>query len=499
MSFHKAFALFVTPALVFLLILGCLAPTSAKVKVSIAGSYEEVESTTENGIQYVSLSQLAQTLGGSLDWEIIGHQISYTHDEFRFDFVIASPYFTLNDSIFNMTYGAIVKNGQLFVPVETFLPYLDKAAVEEIDWDESTHAVLVDPNGFDATDLSVSIKANGVLVEIFLSKPVGYDIFVTEGNWVNVSLRDCRINSERIISRKDPRLMYKISTHQEGTTGQISMQFKKPIDQWHHKLVEEPLRIQISIPDQSFEIETVDNNPVGPDELVDAVVIDAGHGGSDYGAIGRNGTREKDVTLAIAKELATKFRREKSIKVIMTRESDKTVSLEERASIANKAGADLFISIHANASPKAQARGWNVFFLAPAKNDSARAVAQLENSYFLREKTLNDEDLPDTDSDDPVLSILNEMIMTEFQAESQDFALMLDREMRKNLDIPARGVDQAGFFVLNKIFMPSLLVESAFISNTSEERMLKDRKFQTQIAQSIYDAVLRFKGKYEQK
>ena len=98
----------------------------------------------------------------------------------------------------------------------------------------------------------------------------------------------------------------------------------------------------------------------------------------------------------------------------------------------------------------------------------------------------------------PVLTILNEMIMTEFQSESHDFALMVDREFRRSLKIPARGVDQAGFFVLNMIFTPSVLVETGFISNKKEEKLLRGRRYQKAVAKAIYKAIKRFKVKYEE-
>ena len=93
--------------------------------------------------------------------------------------------------------------------------------------------------------------------------------------------------------------------------------------------------------------------------------------------------------------------------------------------------------------------------------------------------------------------ILNDMIQNEFSAESADLAYMTDMEMRRKLNLTPRGVDHAGFIVLNQVFMPSVLVESAFISNHDEERLLRSKDFRRQVAEAIYDAVLRFKGKYE--
>ncbi len=473
---------------------------AGKVKIAISGGYEEIESYSEKKVEYLSLSSLVDVLGGSLDWEAVGYHVRYTGEGFRFDFVIGSPFVKLNDSVYNLTYPATYKDGMLFVSGATFIPFLDRVTTRKITWDADSKVVRVNSEYFNVNDMAVSAKANGLLIEIFLTNALNYDIFVTEGNWLNVSIRDARVNNQRIVSRRDPRYMYRVSTHQAEASGQVSIRLKRNIENWHHKLVYDPPRIQISIADEGFEIDSADSNPViGPDDKIDVIVVDAGHGGKDYGAVGRSGTKEKDVVLKIAKELAKLIRKDKQFKVIMTRDRDKLVSLDERARIANNAGADLFISIHANANPKRSVRGWNVFFLAPARNDSARSAAQLENSFFLRELSIEEPegDNVDEESFDPIVGILNEMIITEFQVESHDFAMMVDREFRRKLKTPARGVDQAGFFVLNKVFTPSVLVEAAFISNKSEEKLLKKKDYQKKVARGIYDAIKRFKTKYE--
>ncbi|MBN1213621.1 MAG: N-acetylmuramoyl-L-alanine amidase [candidate division Zixibacteria bacterium] len=494
--------LFITSFLMLLVFLLTTADIFGdKIKISISGGFEEIRFFEKNRVVYYSLSELAEILGGQLDWEIIGHKVKYTEPNFRFDFLIESPYFRLDDSLFNLTYPALYDEGQLFVAAETFTPFLDGVTVQKITWDGDSRMLRVEPEYFNVTDFGISSKANGILIEVFLTSALNYDVFVTEGNWINISIPDARINSPRILSRKDPRYMYKLNVHQVANTGQISLRLKKNVNKWSHKLVFDPPRIQVSIPDIDFEIDPSDTSPViGPDNKIDVIIVDPGHGGKDYGAIGQSGTREKDIVLNIGKELAKIIRKDKQFKVIMTRDRDEYVSLEERAKIANEAGADLFISIHANASPRKNVTGWNVFFLAPARNDSARAVAQLENSFFLRELSAGGDNPGETDDDvyyDPIVNILNEMIMTEFQAESHDFAMMVDREFRRNLKTPARGVDQAGFFVLNKVFTPSVLVEAAFISNKTEEKILKDKDYQKEIAEGIYRAVKRFKAKYE--
>ncbi|MDF1545440.1 MAG: N-acetylmuramoyl-L-alanine amidase [bacterium] len=484
-------------SLTILLMTGTSLP-AADTEVFVSGGKEKIDRIKIDRVEYVSLSQLVEILGGRLDWVIVGHKVSYLTSNNRFEFLIDAPYFRLNDSTYNMTFPAQYFEGDLYVYPETFFPYLDRVLAQKITYSSSQKSIRIDSDYFNVSDLAISAKANGLLMEIFLTGEMAYEIFVTEGNWINVSIRDGKLNSSKILSRRDSRYMYRLKTHQADGSGQISMRMKRPVKNWHHKLAFDPPRIQISIADAEFSIDTAETNAViGPDDKIDVIVIDAGHGGSDYGAIGRGGTREKDVSLSIARELAKLIRKDKQFKVIMTRDRDKTVTLEQRAQIANQAAADLFVSIHANSSVKRRVRGWNVFFLAEAKNDSARSVEQLENSAFLKEGRDESDNGNEDFFADPILSILNDMLMTEFQAESHDFALMCDREMRRNLDIPARGVDQAGFYVLNKVFTPSVLIESGFISNKTEENLLKDGKYQKKVAEALYKAIKRFRAKYE--
>ncbi len=472
-----------------------------EIQVSISGGHEEIDAFEQGEITYISFSELAGILGGELDWHIVGHWITYKYDTVRFDFLVGSPFFKSNDSAFNLTFPAVFGNGQLYLPAETLTPFLDQAFPQKFTWSKSNQTLRIDSEYFNVTDLAISPKENGLLIEVFLTGSLAYDIFVTEGNWLNISVRDGRLNVSKIQSRRDRRYLYNLKCHQAPGSGQISMRLRRAIDKWHHKAAFDPPRIQISIADAEFELDTsTDDRAIGPDDRIDVIVIDPGHGGSDYGAIGGEGTREKDVVLDIAKRLAKLIRKDKQFKVVLTRDRDETVTLQERADIANNAGADLFISIHANASVKRHVRGWNVFFLAPAKNDSARAVAQFENSFFLRERgalEAHQSGLDQDGPDDPVLTILNEMIMTEFQEESHDFAMMVDRQFRQSLKIPPRGVDQAGFFLLNMVFTPSVLIETGFISNNSEEKLLRSSDYRKKAAAAVYEAIKRFRAKYE--
>jgi len=222
------------------------------------------------------------------------------------------------------------------------------------------------------------------------------------------------------------------------------------------------------------------------------VVIDPGHGGKDPGAIGVTGLKEKEVILDIAQRLAKLLRTRLGLKVILTRNDDTFIPLSARTKLANAQGADLFVSIHANASKRREANGFETYFLDQAKNDAGRAAAILENSALRFElPEVSVAGMSDLDF------ILYDMIQNEFHQESEHLAGIIQGELEKKLHIGSRGVNQAPFYVLNGAYMPAVLVEAAFISNPEEETLLKKRWFRQKIAESLYESVRAFKEKYE--
>jgi N-acetylmuramoyl-L-alanine amidase len=468
---------------------------SSEISVKLSGGIEKINSLREHRISYFSMSQLAEILGESISWDIVGISAVLETEKNRMTFFINSPYINVNDTVKNLIYPVKMIKGSLYLPAGTFLPLLDLARSERIVWDEGRDVIRIDSEWYNITDLAMSPKSNGLLIEIFVSEPVDYEIYVSEGNWLNVTVPGGRVNLRQLLSRKSGKYLKDMNVFQFEGSAQISLRQKQRIGKYTHRFQPNPGRIQISLLDTTIvSVAQRGVDKVGPDERIDKIIIDAGHGGKDYGAIGLRKTQEKKIVLDIAKRLAKLIRKEKLFEVIMTREKDEYVSLEERASIANSSNGDIFISIHANASPKRSARGFQVFFLAPANNDEARAAAQLENAPFLAEL--------DTDLDgqmDNLSFILSDMIQTEFQQESADLASMVDREFRKKLSrkTRARGIDQAGFVVLNQVYMPSILVEAAFVTNRNDENLLKDKHYRQEMAEAVYSGLKRFKDKYE--
>ncbi|MDD2889170.1 MAG: N-acetylmuramoyl-L-alanine amidase [bacterium] len=220
------------------------------------------------------------------------------------------------------------------------------------------------------------------------------------------------------------------------------------------------------------------------------VIIDAGHGGKDPGAVGYAGLQEKLVTLDVAKIVAEKLSSENAIDCILTREIDTFISLGKRAKIANDVEASLFLSIHCNAGKRRSATGTEIYFLSPAKTTWARAVEARENASLQYENKEERSELQ---------SILWDLAQTEFLKESNTLAGKLVDGISKSNNIINRGVLQANFCVLRKVYMPACLVEIEFISNPEIEKRMKTDEFKSKIATDIANGVKEFKQWYEMK
>ncbi|HKZ17189.1 MAG TPA: N-acetylmuramoyl-L-alanine amidase, partial [Geobacteraceae bacterium] len=211
------------------------------------------------------------------------------------------------------------------------------------------------------------------------------------------------------------------------------------------------------------------------------IVVDPGHGGHDPGAIGANGTMEKDVVLQMGVKLAKKIREDLRIDVVMTRSTDIFIPLEERTAIANKVNADLFISVHANAALNRSSSGIETYYLNLAKTEKAKQVAARENNTSLEKVGL-------------LQTILFDLMANHKLHDSARLADDVQRALHRKIgnqyeDARNLGVKQGPFYVLVGATMPSILVETAFLSNEKEEERLKDHEYQDATVAGIVDGI----------
>jgi len=231
------------------------------------------------------------------------------------------------------------------------------------------------------------------------------------------------------------------------------------------------------------------------------VVIDAGHGGPDNGMTGPIGNPawfvEKDVTLSVAKKIATVLRA-RGVDVLLTRTTDTLIALSDRGRIANSNRGDVFISIHVNApgartAAAARERGFETYFLAEAKTEDERRVQDMENESVKFETGAN------APKGDPLSFIITDMAQNEHLRESSDLAQTIQNGLIEVHPGPNRGVQQANFAVLRGSYMPAALVEIGFGSNQSEATFLSDQDNQRALARSIAASVIAYLVHYESR
>ncbi len=230
------------------------------------------------------------------------------------------------------------------------------------------------------------------------------------------------------------------------------------------------------------------------DDGVRVVIIDAGHGGVDPGTLGRRRTREKDVTLAVARALARELEGEPGLEVHMTRDEDVLVPLWERGEIATRMKGDrygIFLSIHANSVTRQDVRGVETYFLSEARTEHEARVAALENSAMELERGR-----PSGPAQGELGAIISELLNLDFQHWSSDLAARVQGELTDVHPGPDRGVKQGPLAVLTNAMMPSVLIELGFISNTGEEELLTDASFHEDAAKAIARAVRDFFRRY---
>lgn len=246
----------------------------------------------------------------------------------------------------------------------------------------------------------------------------------------------------------------------------------------------------------SQDTETTASAENAPNQLR-TIVLDAGHGGKDPGTHGRY-AKEKTINLELILQLGRKIKENHPhVRVIYTRSSDHFVDLYERGAIANRNRADLFISIHCNASPSSsRVYGTETYTLGLHRTQSNLDVARRENAVILQEKNY-EQTYKGFNPNSPLATIMLANYQHAFIASSISFAEKLERSFRYNANRKSNGVKQAGFIVLWKTTMPSVLIESGYLTNREEEDYLRSEEGQDELTDAIYKAFERYKQEIE--
>ena len=485
-----------------ILTLGAVTASTAATLTTPWSQPTQLETWSEDGITYARATDLFTLLDGTVDIgtfpvdaqiSIRGHSLSLYYN---------SPFIRYDGQPFNLVTPVIFHQGAPALPVATTAELIGLMLGMDFRWDPVAQTLEFFKLTGEIEGIRAEMKRNGMLIHILTGGPVTYEVYSSTDNWLNIIVPGAELGNVAFNRRPFTRYIWQFKPYQHDGSVQISFRLRPKKLKYEHRLATDPYRIEIALIDTTFELDSTESPGIFTPEPgsegvetdpIDVIVVDAGHGGQDMGAVGRRGTKEKDVVLGVALELAKLLEDDDNFSVILTRDDDTFVPLKDRARIANDANADLFVSIHANSAPRKSARGFETFFLAAAKSDEARATAQLENASLRFEEFEDSENASDLDF------ILTDLLQNQFLVESASLAEIIQANMRKTVRTPDRGVNQAGFVVLYHAYMPSVLVETGFLSNRDEEKWLAKKGSHKKLAKAIFDSIVAFRTKHEDK
>lgn len=454
-----------------------------------------------NGMEYVALDDLAAYLNLRTFYSEKTRKTILYVGEAEIKVTAMNPFVQIDDRMAQLPVETRYANDELLVPLHAFAEML--RPLYRGQWPErlrkrgaaadTSAGPLARPANI--TKIAVEGKTNGTLIRIQATQPFARKHVSTRFSreWLYVDVVGGKVAANAFTSINGASVVKEVRPVQTGMVTQLSFRLQQEIDASQVTISNQGNTILISLPTQEVVPAEVLRSLESDRQKwrIDTIVLDPGHGGRDPGALGPEGTREKDVTLQVGLRLKKLLEKELGLRVVLTRETDTFIKLDERTALANNAQGKMFISLHCNANKSRRVDGTTTYFLGPAKTDEALEVALLENSV-VKYETENGGAHSDEEF------ILTAMAQNAFHHESEGFAQIIQEEMSALVGLPDRGVEQAGFRVLVGASMPSVLVEMAFISNRKEEKLLDSGETQQKIARAIMHSVKRFKEKYEQ-
>lgn len=402
-----------------------------------------------------------------------------------------------------------------YVPAHPFFELVERFSGMGVTWERESRTLSYSTEPpppkprFDITGIDLEPRLNGYLLTLRANRKLTeYEALLKQNDgWLFVTIANASADTNAIRQFKTGPVIRQVLTFQSPTSVQLTFRVganvarAEPLSEAGTNNLMIALHTRDEVEKEELERRRQEAirerlERERSRERLDVIVIDAGHGGKDPGTIGVNKTREKDVTLAIALKLGALIEKNlKDVKVVYTRKDDRFVELYRRTQIANEANGKLFVSIHCNSTERkpSSANGFEIYLLRPGKTESAARIAERENSVIQLEEGYEDRYKELTEEN----FILVTMRQSAFVRYSERFAEIALESMANRLKIRNSGVKQAGFYVLVGASMPNVLVETGYLSNRNEERVLASRDGQQKIAEALFEGIKQYKAVYE--
>lgn len=386
-------------------------------------------------------------------------------------------------------------DGQAWIPLEFLSAILPELTARTVTVNDESQRITLGERRTNVVGVDVTRADDTTELRIRLSEPLAFRVDDSRLHDLAVKIYGGAVDLGAVSVRQAQGLVNGVRARQEQDHAIVEISLSELATRYQSLSEDQGATILLRVeqapvtlipdpvPRGPHLVQTLPPESAGREIDVRRVVIDPGHGGSEPGARGVNGLVEKDVTLAVARQLEAILERREDIEVILTREDDSFLGLVERTERANREGADLFISLHCNAWADPGARGVETYFLSPAKSEWDAEVARAENSG-----TAAAEDLD---------FILWDLVQNLYIQESATLAEAVQTRLAADLGMSNRGVKQAGFRVLVGAFMPAILVELGFLTNSNDASKLRDERWQRDAANALADAIVEFRARMD--
>ncbi len=463
-----------------------------------SGSYYsgKIRTIFDENIRYISTEDFADLFNARTYFDNQNKKITIYLDDKILKITAFNPFILIDQQVYQLPAKTELVDGDIYVPLIYFIEIINRIFPNRILFNQWKNRLEINPLAFsNINNIDIEEKANGTLISISTSNVFSESELSlrSSNNWIYVDILGGKVDSSALYTEYSNGLVAEIVPSQ--VTAELTQIGFRLRDEAIEKqlILKNSKQILVSLKtkkDLSKEV----NKDLDSEKkrwLIDRIIIDPGHGGRDPGAIGKLGTKEKDVVLSISHYLKELLEDDLDVEVLMTRDDDRFIALNQRTEFANLNQAKLFISIHANSNRNRKINGVSTYFLGPENTEEAREVANLENSVIDLE---NGSKYADLSQERYILSAIAQNI---YNKESQDLADIVQREVSDECNLRDIGVKQAGFYVLWGASMPNILIETAFISNVEEEKLLRSRTFQKKQALAIFRSIKKFKERYE--
>jgi N-acetylmuramoyl-L-alanine amidase len=485
--------------LLTLVLAGACLAGKAGVRYSDGRPSEEIDLLERGGRVYLSISQVSRLLGLEVAVDWTEQEMMLRDDIHTLQILIGGTVWVRDGETIAAGEATLRDGDDVYLTLSAIEQTLAPAFGRNLRWDTRKRTIMVGLPAPNIIDIKVRAARERVTATIETIGMLSYDLYPAKDGRVRLRIRG-GVFSKHLDFESEGGLIERVEAVQETDGAQVTITLAKGSPAYRVYPRRRPDGIVILVWRRSLtDIPQPEFRPprqmawaerFSPEHMeLDLVVVDPGHGGENFGSVGPSGYMEKEFNLEVSRKLKAALELE-GIEAILTRNEDTFIDLETRTEVANSVGADLFISMHANGYRNTEANGFEVYFLSPALDDEARTVAAMENAG--REIVPLSAD----GGDDELAFILWDTAQNEFVVESSHLAQIVNEEMHERLTLKNRGVKQAGFVVLAGVYLPAVLVETAFITNPREEALLKDEAFQETVADAVLQAVLRFKADY---